>query len=551
MINIDSKTRQRILCLVLLVMTSVGTSLPAQSERERASHNPSAATLKVLYKFPFDGGGPSGYSHGKVLYSELIQGGDGNFYGTTVNGGSGTCSDGFGVEGCGTIFRITPAGKQTVVYSFTYDSKTNTAVNGLYPVGGLVQGKDGNLYGTASGGGDPKGFCNGYALGCGTIFKITPKGKFTLLHQFEGNTEGAIPLGRLIQASDGKLYGTTNQGGLVQGFYNQGTIFSITSSGAFSTVHLFDGVHVLDGRNPYAGLTQGRDGAFYGTTTLGGTDGAGTVFRFSKSGGVTVLHSFVHNVNPPSYPEGALPTAPLIQASDGRFYGAATTGGTKANVNNGGTLFRITPKGVFTKLWDFNPNGNYDGWYPQGGLIQATDGNLYGTTANAGTGDCLSGYLCGSVYQLTSAGAVTQMAAFQDAKDGRSPLSSPLQGTDGTLYITNSSGPYVGSHDGGGTIVQIDNALPKPKPVIVKFSPTSGPVGQGVTISGEHFVGTKKVAFNGTAAAFTVKSTSVLTAIVPSGASTGPITVTNAGGSATSKGIFTVKRTHVLRLNSR
>jgi uncharacterized repeat protein (TIGR03803 family) len=235
MSNTARKTKGRIMGLVLLVTTLVAARpLAAQSERQTRSTNRGAVSVNVFYKFPYDGNGPSGYSHGKVLYSELIQGADGNYYGTTTNGGSGTCSDGFGVEGCGTIFKITPAGVETVVYNFTYDPNTNSAVNGIYPYAGLVQGRDGNFYGTAAQGGDPKAFCNGYVIGCGTVFKITPAGRFTLLHQFEGSSEGAIPLGRLVQASDGKFYGTTNQGGLVQGFYNQGTIFSFTSGGAFS-----------------------------------------------------------------------------------------------------------------------------------------------------------------------------------------------------------------------------------------------------------------------------------------------------------------------------
>lgn len=529
-----------IISIALMVECSTAQLL---HENGRQISDPLA--VNIFYKFPYDGVGPSGYSRGKVLYSELIQGADGNFYGTTANGGSGTCSNGFAVVGCGTIFKITPAGVESVIYSFTYDQNTNTAVNGLYPWAGLVQGKDGNLYGTASSGGNPKAFCNAYVLGCGTIFKITPSGKFTLMHQFMGAAtgfnEGGIPLSRLIQAADGKFYGTTNQGGFVQGFYNQGTIFSITPSGVLTTLHFFDGVHVLDGRNPFAGLTQAKDGSFYGTTVNGGTYGVGTVFRFINSKGLTVLHSFVSSSNPPEYPDGALPTGVLLQGSDGTLYGTATLGGAQTSgPANGGTIFSISPHGVFSKVFDFNPNGAYNGWYPQGGLIQASDGNFYGTTADAGTGDCLSGYLCGSVYELTPNGVVTQVAVFQDAVDGRAPLSAPLQGTDGRLYVTNNSGPYT-THDGGGTVVQIDHALPKPAPVISRFSPTSGPAGQKVTIFGSHFVGTTKVQFNGTSASFTVTSTNTIVAVVPTGATTGPIKVTNAGGSVTSVGSFTVQ----------
>ena len=498
---------------------------------------PGSPTVNVLYKFPYDGTPPNGYSHGKVVYSELIQGADGNFYGTTVNGGSGLCADGFGVEGCGTIFKITSDGVETVLFNFTYDPNTNTAVNGMYPYGGLVQGRDGNFYGTASLGGNPNAGGN-CLLGCGTIFRITPSGKFTLLHQFAGvggnPAEGASPTGRLILGSDGQFYGTTYSGGSVRyGVGNEGTIFSVSSSGAFTTLHTFDTVDGLDGANPYAGLIQGKDGNFYGTTYFGGTDGVGTVFRFSKSVGVTVLHSFVQPQHL-NYPDGAFLQAALIQASDGQFYGAATQGGVSAG--GWGTLFKISPNGTFTKIFDLDPTGTFPGWYPLGGMIQASDGNLYGTTENGGPPDCN----CGTAYQLTLAGKLSLLVGFEDVTDGRLPVSVPLQGADGILYITNSRGPSIGPHDGGGTAIQISNGLPKPKPGISKFLPTSGPIGQHVTISGVHFVGTTKVNFNGTGATFTVKSTNTITATVPAGATSGPITVTNAGGSFRSTANFTV-----------
>jgi len=503
-------------------------------------NQPDSPTVNVFYEFPYDGIAPNGYSHGKVLYSELIQGADGNFYGTTVNGGSGLCADGFGVEGCGTIFKLTPEGVETVLFNFTYDPNTNTAVNGIYPYGGLIQGKDGNFYGTTSAGGNPNAGGNGCIVGCGVVFKITPSAKFTMLHQFGGGganpPEGAVPTGRLILASDGKFYGTTYSGGQVQGFFNQGTIFSITSSGAFSTLHLFDAKHVLDGAAPYAGLIQGKDGAFYGTTQFGGTDGAGTVFRFTKSAGVTELHSFVQP-QPGVFPDGAYPLAALVQASTGDLYGVTTAGGA-VQTDDSGTLFKITTKGAFTKLWDFDAKtgGSFLQGSPQGGLIQASDGNLYGTTSIGGQPDCG----CGTAFQITPSGTFTQLIAFEDVNDGRWPVSVPLQGADGLLYITNSRGPSIGLHDGGGTAVQIDNSLPKPKPTISKFSPASGTVGQKVTISGSHFVGTTKVSFNGTAASFTVRSTSTVTATVPAGATSGPIAITNAGGSVTSTANFNV-----------
>jgi len=488
-----------------------------------------------LYNFVYDGIGVSGYSHGKNLYSELIQGADGNFYGTTLNGGSGACADGFGIEGCGTIFKLTPAGVQTVLFNFPYDSTTNTAVDGIYPVGGLVQGRDGAFYGVASAGGNPNAGGNGCTLGCGTVFKITSTGHFTLLHQFAGGganpPEGAVPEGRLVQGSDGRFYGTTNSGGQVQAFYNQGTIFAITSTGGFTTLHQFDNIHgVVDGVNPYAGLTQGKDGNFYGTTYFGGTDGVGTVFRVTRAGAVTILHSFKQPTHL-EFPDGAYPLAALVQATDGNFYGATTVGG--VSPGSYGVVFRITPQGAFTNLADFVPP---TGIYPEGGMIQASDGNLYGTTVNGGPSDCL----CGSVYQLTLAGVLTEVTGFEDVNNGRWPLSVPLQAANGLIYVTTSRGPSLTTHDGGGAIVQSNNGLSKPKPTIVRFNPTSGKVGASVTISGTNFIGTSGVTFNGKAATFTVRSTNSITATVPAGATTGPIKVTNAGGSATSTAVFTV-----------
>jgi uncharacterized repeat protein (TIGR03803 family) len=201
-----------------------------------------------------------------------------------------------------------------------------------------------------------------------------------------------------------------------------------------------------------------------------------------------------------------------------------------------GTLFKVTPGGQFTKLFDFNPPGGIVlGYYPVGGMIQASDGNLYGTTEWGGPSGCS----CGTVFQLAPNGTVTQIAEFDDANTGRWPLSVPLQAADGTLLVTNSRGPSVGSHD-PGTIMQIDNALPKPKPSVAAFSPASGTVGQKVTIVGVHFVGTTAVSFNGTSAPFLVKASGALIASVPAGATTGHISVTNAGGSGTSAGTFTV-----------
>ncbi len=494
-------------------------------------------TTNILYEFLYDGLTQSGFSHGDILHDELVQGADGNFYGTTFQGGSGTCANGFGVIGCGTIFKVTPSGTQTVLYNFIYDSTTNTAVNGIYPYGGLVQGRDGNFYGTATAGGNAGAVCNG-TLGCGVIFKITPAGNYTVLHTFNGAyatpPEGGGPVGRLILASNGSFYGTTYSGGLVQNFANQGTIFAVSPSGGFTTVYMFDNIHgTTDGANPYAGLIQGKDGSFYGTTQFGGTSNAGAVFKLAGST-TTVLHSFPEQAGG-FFSDGAYPKAALVQASDGNLYGTTSFGGVLTTYYQSGTLFRTSTAGAFTKLWDFNATDpSVNGIAPYGGLIQASDGKLYGTTT-AGGGAANSGTL----YQLTLAGALSQVMTFDASTIGASPEAVPLLAADGTLYITNNGGTVSNNHY-QGAIVQVANGLSTPKPVILRFSPTSAKVGAKVTISGSSFVGTTKVAFNGTPATFTVKSTNTVTTTVPSGATSGKITVTNAGGSAISNATFTV-----------
>ena len=493
-----------------------------------------APTLNVTYRFLKDGITQSGYSHGEFVYDEVIQGADGNFYGTTVLGGSGRCANGFGVTGCGTIYKLTPGGVQTVIYNFDLDSGGTTAVNGIYPYGGLVQGPDGNFYGTTNAGGNAGASCNG-TLGCGVIFKITPAGQYTVLHTFNGALanppEGGGPTGRLILAKNGKFYGTTYSGGNAQNFYNQGTIFSVTSSGAFATVHAFDNIHgVTDGVHPYAGLIQGKDGAFYGTTQFGGTANVGTVFKLAGTK-VTVLHSFPQQPGQ-IYPDGFAPMAALVQASDSNLYGVTSAGGTLNTFYQQGTLFRITTKGVFTKLWEFNAqNPSVNGIAPYGGLVQATDGNLYGTTIQGGAANA------GTILQVTLGGTITQLFSLDSVTNGAAPRSVPLQASDGTLYLTTST-TTNGTDE--GNVLQVVSGLAAPLPAITKFTPAKGKVGTKVTVAGNNFVGTTAVLFNGTSATFTVKSATTLIATVPAGAISGQITVTNAGGSAVSAKSFTV-----------
>jgi uncharacterized repeat protein (TIGR03803 family) len=247
------------------------------------------------------------------LYMSLIQGTDGNFYGTTSYAG--------GPNGVGTVFKVTAAGMLTIVYSFCVQTY---CPDGAEPYGGLVQATDGSFYGTTFYGG-------GYYDG--EVFKVTPEGTLTVLHSFK-RSDGSSPIAGLIQARDGAFYGTTS--GLANSDY--GTVFKVTRS--LTTLHSFGGGN--DGAGPYAGLVQGTDSILYGTTFGGGT-GAGTIFKITRGGKLTTLHIF-NGSN-----DGAWPSAGLVQGSDGNFYGTTSFGGAR----HGGTVFKITPRGKLTTLHGF------------------------------------------------------------------------------------------------------------------------------------------------------------------------------------------------------
>ncbi len=337
-----------------------------------------------------DGGNPA---------AGLIQGTDGNFYGTTSAGGT---SD------HGTVFKITPTGAETVLYSFT------GGTDGGVPLGGVIQGTDGNFYGTTSAGG---------TSGSGTVFKVTPTGAETVLYSFAGGTDGKVPLAGLIQGTDGNFYGTTQQGGASDG----GTVFEVTSAGSETVLYMF--TYGDDGGYPEAALIQGTDGNFYGTTAGAGTSGYGTVFKVTPAGVETVLYSFTGGS------DGGASYGALVQGTDGNFYGMTELGG----ADNVGTVIKVTPAGIETVLHSFT-NGS-DGGYPTTALIQATDGNFYGTTYQGGTSDF------GTIFRITPAGIET-MYSFTAGDDGASPKAGLIQGTDGRFYGTTA----FGGTDNDGTI---------------------------------------------------------------------------------------------------
>jgi uncharacterized repeat protein (TIGR03803 family) len=356
----------------------------------------------VLYSFA------GGTTDGRTPNAALIPGSDGNFYGTTSDGG---------MSYLGTVFKITPAGVETVLYSFA-----GGTTDGRVPNAALILGSDGNFYGTTSGGG-PTGA--GIPFGTGTVFKITPAGVETVLHLFAGGaTDGSIPNATLIPGSDGNFYGTTSSGGAG----SSGSLVKITLAGTETVVYSFN--TGPEGQNP-VGLIQGGDGNFYGTTSKGGTKNLGTVFEITSAGVETMLYSFAGGT------DGSSPSA-LIQGSDGNFYGTTSNGGT----NGYGTVFKITPAGIETVLYSF-AGGTTDGGFPAAALIQGSDGNFYGTTQAGGTSNS------GTVFKVTPAGVETVLHFFAGGtSDGGFPTAALIQGGDGNFYGTTSG-------SGGGTVFKI------------------------------------------------------------------------------------------------
>jgi len=512
----------------------------------------SSQTYTVLYNL--------GSATGDPLSPEYIgifaQGRDGNLYSTSQNGGT---------SNNGAIFQLTPGGNMKVLYSFDGNI-------GASPRGGLTLGTDGSLYGTTLSGGTNSD---------GTVFKITIGGQFTVLHNFANGDDGYGPLAAPTQGTDGNFYGTAVQ------TFGPWSMYKITPTGILTTV--FTATSSIENGHTPGTLVLGTDGNFYGATQFGGAQDRGTIFRITPQGKYTMLHSLIGT-------DGQNALSPLIQANDGNFYGITNQGGAK----NIGAFYKMAPAGLLTDIFNFT--SNITGYEPSVGPVQATDGNFYGTaglrlfevtaagsytivhnfdiltgfgsggplfqhttgilygdTNSGGTGNPCA---CGVLYSLSMGlGPFVRFVGPQfSGKVGKSIeiLGQGFTGTskvsfhgvaasfavvsDSYLTATVPAGATTGSvtvTTPGGTLTS--NRVFRVTPAILSFSPTSGPVGTPVTITGVSFTGAKSVTFGGVKAiTFSVDSDTQITATIPTGAKTGKIQVTTPGGTVTSPAVFTV-----------
>lgn len=452
----------------------------------------SGQTFTSLHSFA----GTTASDGASPAYGALVQGFDGNLYGTTTQGGV-NCSF-FGAVGCGEVFKITPGGTIKGIYQFC---PVTGCVDGNDPYGGLALNTDGSLYGMTDLGG---------TAGIGAVFRITPAGTLTTLYSFD-NSIGSEPLDTLVRASNGNFYGFSQTGGL-NGY---GAIFKFNSTGLPSLVQSFDGTDGIG--DATGGLVQGTDGNFYGVSP-NGIGSQGTVFKMTPAGDISILHTFTGS------PDGIGPEGKLVQGADGNFYGTTPSGGT----NDQGTVFRITPGGTLTILYNFCMlNGCTDGFGPVAGLIQGTDGNFYGTTVGGGSGGSP-----GTVFSITAGGVLTTLHSFNGVSDGTEPFAGLVQHTDGTFYGTTNGG---GAND-LGTVFSVSVGLGP----FVRTLPGSGKAMTPVKILGTNLLGTTTVSFNGTTAKFHVVSNTEITTTVPAGATSGFVTVTTPTGTLTSNVSFRV-----------
>lgn len=507
--RLRSTFRKAALLLAALPGLAVTTPIPAHAQ---------SVTVTTIYTFPALNSGINDGGAGPLC---LIQGSDGNFYGTTASGGA---------YGYGTVFQLTPGGAHTSLYDF--NPRMNSA-EGYSLLAGLTQAGDGNLYGTTEEGG---------LYGYGTVFGVSPLGGLTYAHSFTApnwdgsywsNADGAQPLGPLTLGSDGGLYGTTYYGGA----YGSGVVFRLTTDGALSLVHSFDYFNT-DPYNPSAGVVQGSDGNFYGFTMGGGAGGYGTLFQATPAGGASVLYPF-GPFNPPD-PAGDPSKMPaLTQGADGALYGGTLEGA----ANGYGALFKITTGGALTVLHTFAQWPDPGGQMLASPVVQGSDGNLYGVAQGGqynvgGTGG-------GVFFRVTPAGVYSVLYAFGGVAGEGAVPTWLIQGRDGNFYASFALVP--GTSD-TGAVCRI--SLSAPAPILKSLSPASVNAGGPafiLTVKGSNFLNGSTVNWNGSALTTTYVSSTQLKAAVPASLIAGPgtahITVATPGAATSAAKSFTILAT--------
>jgi uncharacterized repeat protein (TIGR03803 family) len=368
-----------------------------------------AQTFRLLYQFR------SG-NDGSQPWANVILDRKGNLYGTTTIDGA---------YASGTVFKVSPSGKETVLYSFT-----GTGGDGAFPFNPLVRDAAGNLYGTANGGGIYGSACGTY--GCGIVFKVNPAGKETVLYRFTGmNGDGMGPFQGLVRDTAGNLYGTTLSGGA----FGLGTVFKVDTAGTETVLFSFTPHISGAGFAPFGGsLLRDSAGNLYGTTEAGGSKHGGAVFKLDPSGTLTALHNFPGNGG-----DGYAPSGTLTMDKAGNLYGATLAGG----AFNFGVVFKIDTSDTETVLHSFSATGG-DGALPGGGLVEDRTGNLYGTTESGGTS------YFGTVFKLDPSGKETILHSFSGT-DGRLPELGLVRDSKGNLYGTTQ---YGGKY-GGGVVFKV------------------------------------------------------------------------------------------------
>jgi uncharacterized repeat protein (TIGR03803 family) len=357
-----------------------------------ATPSAQAQTFSVLYNFAgsADGGDP---------YASLIRDAAGNLYSTVDYGGTSFA---------GAVFKVAPDGTETVLYSFT------GGADGAYPFSAVVRDKAGNLYGTTSQGGSDN---------IGVVFKVDPSGTETVLHSFTGGADGVIPTGGLLRDKAGNLYGTTSQGGSS----NDGVLFKITPRGKEIVLHTFTG-GAKDGKYPtYTSLLMDAQGTIYGVTEEGGTADGGIVYKLSKSGKLTVLHSFTGGTT-----DGCNVLGTPFMDKNGNIYGTTSSCGTSKL----GTVWKLNKNGRERVLHSF-AGGSSDGEYPLAGVIVDAGGNVYGNTETGGPANV------GTVYKISKSGKFSLIHSF-DGTDGKYPYGSFVRDAKGTFFGTTQNGGTIG-----------------------------------------------------------------------------------------------------------